>query len=177
MLIHYAWFNGTENNIWFYFVNKTGKSIKNITWVVKVSGTEDELELNCDDGYDNSGRIHRYIFNTRYTGLGYTGVHVESVTVTFSDGTVLENPELKEESKLRSLVADAEVRRTVAYYEEPTQFSFGSKTSGVSGSKEELLQQKKKNTTLGIVFLFLCWPVGVYFLYKASQISKQIDSL
>ncbi len=177
MLIHYGWFNGTEHNIWFYFVNKTGKSIKNITWVVKVSGTEDELELNCDDGYADDDRIHRYIFNTQYTDLDYTGVHVESVSVTFSDGTVLENPELKEEPKLRGQVANAESRRTTAYYVEPTQFSFGSKTSCVSGTKEELLQQKKKNTTLGIVFLFLCWPVGIYFFYKASQISKQIDSM
>ena len=177
MLIHYGWFNGTEHNIWFYFVNKTGKTIKNISWVVKVSGTEDELELNCDDGYADDDRIHSYIFNTKYTDLDYTGVHVESVSVTFSDGTVLENPELKEEPELRLQVANAERRRTTAYYKEPTQFSFGSKTSGVSGSKEELLQQKKKNTTLGIVFLFLCLPVGIYFFYKASQISKQIDSL
>ena len=177
MLIHYGWFNGTEQNIWFYFVNKTGKTIEKISWVVKVSGTEDELELNCDDGYADDDRIHRYIFNTRYTDLDYTGVHVESVTVTFSDGTVLENPELKVEPKLRSQVADAESRRTIAYYVEPTQFSFGS-GSGITGAtKEELLKEKKKNTTYGIVTLFLCWPLAIYFFYKVSKINKELESL
>lgn len=174
MLIHYAYFNGIEHNIWFYFVNKTGKSIKNISWVVKVSGTEDELELNCDDGYENSDRIYRYIFNTQYTDLDYTGVNVESVTVTFSDGTVLENPQLREEHNLRSQVADAERRKTTAYYTEHTNYSTQELTQF---SKEELLEMKKKNKKLGIIFLFLFSPVGIYFLYKASQISKQIDSL
>ncbi len=43
--------------------------------------------------------------------------------------------------------------------------------------KEELLKEKKKNTTLGIVFLFIFWPLAVYFFYKASQIGKEIDLL
>ena len=174
MLIHYAYFNGLEHNIWFYFVNKTGKSIKNISWVVKVSGTEEKLELNCDDSYDDSNRIYRYIFNTRFTDLGTTGVHVESATVTFSDGTVLENPQLREEHNLRSQVADAESRKTIAYYTEHTNYSTNELAQF---SKEELLEMKKKNKKLGIIFFFLFFPVGVYFLYKASQISAVIDSM
>ena len=183
MLIHYGWFNGTEQSIWFYFVNKTGKSIKKITWVVKVNGAEDELELNCEDGYDNSNRIYDYIFRTRYTDLDYTGVHVKSATVTFSDGTILENPELKEEPKLRTQVANAESRRTTAYYVEPTQSGFGSKakTNGSSGAnstpKEELIKEKKHNVTLGVICLFIFWPAAIYFFYKASKISKEIDLL
>ena len=174
MLIHYAWFNGTQQNIWLYFVNKTGKSIKNISWVVKVSGAEEELVLDCDDGYDNSDRIYHYTFNTQYTDLDYAGVQVISVTVTFSDGTVLENTQLREESNLRSQVADAESRKTIAYYTEHTNYSTRELRQF---SKEELVAMKKKNTKLGIIFFFLFFPAGLYFLYKASQISKVIDSM
>lgn len=52
-----------------------------------------------------------------------------------------------------------------------------SKYASTSDRKTELLEQKKHNQILGIVFLFVFWPVGIYFFYKASQISKEIDSL
>lgn len=50
-------------------------------------------------------------------------------------------------------------------------------TGEFSAKKEEL--QKKKNSKIlwGIVWLILFWPVGVYFLYKAHQISKEIEKL
>lgn len=52
-----------------------------------------------------------------------------------------------------------------------------SKNTPNPARKAELLKEKKHNQTLGIVFLFLCWPIGIYFFYKASQIAKEIDSL
>ena len=42
---------------------------------------------------------------------------------------------------------------------------------------EELTKEKKRNTTIGIILLFVFWPVGVYFLYKAHQNEKEIKSL
>ncbi len=67
-------------------------------------------------------------------------------------------------------------------YEKPKTTYSGSKTTtskhtSTSSRKAELLEQKKHNQTLGIIFLLVFWPIGVYYLYKASQISKQIDSL
>lgn len=46
-----------------------------------------------------------------------------------------------------------------------------------SGTKEELQKQKDKKVLWGIIFLILFWPVGVYNLYKAYQISKEIEKL
>lgn len=172
MIIHYEWFNGTEQSIWLYFVNKTDKTIKNITWVVRVNGTDDQLELVCDDGYEDNGRIHRYFFNTQYSDLGYGGVHVDEVTVTYEDGTVETNPELKEESNLRMQVAEAERRKVPAYYTEPVTFSFGSKPKAEPGTAEALKEEKSKYIKYGIIGLIVFFPVGIYFLYKASQVGK-----
>ena len=46
-----------------------------------------------------------------------------------------------------------------------------------SGTKEELQKQKDKKILWGIIFLILFWPIGVYNLYKAYQISKEIERL
>lgn len=42
---------------------------------------------------------------------------------------------------------------------------------------KELKKQKDKYVILGIVFICIFWPVGVYFLYKAYQTSKELKAL
>lgn len=175
MIIHYEYFNGIEQNIWLYFVNRTGKSIEKITWVVKVNGVDDELELNCREGYSNSDEIHRCIFTTKYKNLDYGGVKVIEVIVTFSNGDICNYTELKEDQNLRRLIANAEFRhKPVAYYEEPMQF--GLKEDDLNKPKDELKKDKKKKIIWGIIFLFIFWPIGAFLLYEAYQISKEIGS-
>lgn len=42
---------------------------------------------------------------------------------------------------------------------------------------EDLTKEKKRNTTIGIILLFVFWPAGAYFLWKAYQNEKEIKSL
>lgn len=117
MLIYYAKTN--ENQIWLYFVNNTGKTITSISWVVTVNGVDDVFELNCHDSFENSNRIYRYHFNTRYADFDYASVHIESVAVRFQDGTVQENVELKEGGyRILQACVDADRRKSTPYYQE-----------------------------------------------------------
>lgn len=67
-------------------------------------------------------------------------------------------------------------------YEQPkTTYSGYKSTNSKSTSsfdrKAQLLEEKKNNQILGVIFLFVFWPAAIYFFYKASQIDKQINSL
>lgn len=53
-----------------------------------------------------------------------------------------------------------------------------SKTSSVSPEKEKELKKKRTtNIIWGIVFIYLFWPVSIYFFYKAYKINKEIKDL
>ena len=43
--------------------------------------------------------------------------------------------------------------------------------------RAELEQKKNKKMILGIVFLFIFWPVSIIFFYEMYQISKEISNL
>ncbi|MBQ2893417.1 MAG: hypothetical protein IJE24_04710 [Oscillospiraceae bacterium] len=42
---------------------------------------------------------------------------------------------------------------------------------------QELRNQKDRNTTWGIVFIFLFWPASIYFFYKAHKANKQLKAM
>ena len=46
-----------------------------------------------------------------------------------------------------------------------------------SQAVQELKKQKDRNMVIGIVFVFLFWPVAIYFFYKAYQINKELRDL
>jgi hypothetical protein len=50
-------------------------------------------------------------------------------------------------------------------------------SAGDSSRKVELQNQRDKKFFWGIVFLIVFFPVGVYNLYKAFQLSKEIERL
>ena len=41
----------------------------------------------------------------------------------------------------------------------------------------ELEKKKKHYLTWAIIWVILWWPVSIYFFYKYSQVSKELDSL
>ena len=43
-----------------------------------------------------------------------------------------------------------------------------------SNAKQELQKQKSRNTTIGVVCLFLFWPASIYFFYKAYKANQQL---
>lgn len=48
---------------------------------------------------------------------------------------------------------------------------------GYSNRAKELKKEKDKNVGLGILFVFLFWPVAVYFFYKAYKLHNEIKEL
>lgn len=42
---------------------------------------------------------------------------------------------------------------------------------------QELQKQKNRNLILGIVFIWLFWPVSIYFFYKFYQNGKELKAL
>lgn len=42
---------------------------------------------------------------------------------------------------------------------------------------KELKKQKNRNLVLGILFIWLFWPVSIYFFYKFNQIGKELKAL
>ncbi len=54
----------------------------------------------------------------------------------------------------------------------------GSKHTDYTSKKRANLEKEKNNKlVLGIVFLFVFWPVAIYFFYKTYQISQEISKL
>lgn len=47
----------------------------------------------------------------------------------------------------------------------------------IAARRAELEKQKNSKLIWGIVWIFLCWPVSIYFFYKMYQISQEISKL
>ena len=55
----------------------------------------------------------------------------------------------------------------------PTSFTYTGNTQRV----QELKKQRDKNLILGLVFVFLFWPVSIYFFYKFYKIGNELKAL
>ena len=55
----------------------------------------------------------------------------------------------------------------------PTSFTYTGNTQRV----QELKKQRDKNLSLGLVFVFLFWPVSIYFFYKFYKIGNELKAL
>ena len=91
------------------------------------------------------------------------------------------------EETMRAMQSEIDRRVTQALAKQKREFEKQMSLSGLDEQErksrekdqqiEELTKEKKRNTTIGIILLFVFWPAGAYFLYKAHQNEKEIKSL
>ena len=62
------------------------------------------------------------------------------------------------------------------YYIPQQTVSAATTSNYNSGRRQELQKQKDNNITLGVIFLFLFWPVAIYFFSKAHKANKELKS-
>lgn len=62
-------------------------------------------------------------------------------------------------------------------YQESQYNQYNSYGNPNSYRVQELKKQKDKYLGLGVLFLFIFWPVGAYFFYKMYQTNNELKSL
>jgi transcription initiation factor TFIIIB Brf1 subunit/transcription initiation factor TFIIB len=61
-------------------------------------------------------------------------------------------------------------------YNNYSNSNYGGATYLNSVRYNELKKEKSKNFSLGILFIFLFWPVSIYFFYKYNKVKKEMQS-
>jgi len=54
------------------------------------------------------------------------------------------------------------------------QYGSASNSYAQSEKQKELKKERDNKVVLGIVFVFLFWPVSIYFFYKAYQLNNEL---
>ncbi len=86
-------------------------------------------------------------------------------------------------SKSKSKADTSSSRSSAATYSSTSDYSDTDYNSSYKSSqndtsyKAQLVKKKNNQTILAVIFLFVFWPVGLYFFYRASRTQKEIDSL
>ena len=62
-------------------------------------------------------------------------------------------------------------------YQSGSNYQYDYYGSSSVQRREELKKQRDKKVVWGIVWLLLFWPVGVYFFYKAYQLTQEMNRL
>lgn len=75
----------------------------------------------------------------------------------------------------------ASVRASTAPSQKSGSYSYSSKPNTSRNSdltrKEELIKKRKDNIKFAIFGLIFFFPIGIYFIYKAYKLTKEIEDL